>query len=108
MLVPHLWIAEVTSGLRRAVWESVLTPSEAKIALTHILQLPVTLVSDDRLAPAALQWAQHLQQKRAYDAFYVALAESADAELWSTDKRLVRSLHQRGHPWAHWIGELGA
>ncbi len=107
LLAPHLWVAEVTSGLRRAVWESILTPAEAEQALEHLLRLPITFVPDAHLASGALVWAGQLQQKRAYDAFYVALAEARGAEFWSADNRLVRALRQQGHTWAHWIGDVG-
>ncbi len=107
LLAPHLWVAEVTSGLRRAVWEGILTPAEADQALAHLLRLPMSFVPDAQLAPAALTWAGRLQQKRAYDAFYLALAEARGAEFWSADARLVRALRQQGHAWAHWIGDIG-
>ncbi len=106
LLAPYLWVAEVTSGLRRAVWERVLTATEAEQALAFLLQLPVTLVPDNQLAHQALTWAERLHQKRAYDAFYLALAEARGATFWSTDRRLVNALQQQGVHWAHWIGEV--
>ncbi len=106
LLAPHLWVAEVTSGLRRAAWEGILTLAEAEHALTQVLRLPVSFVADARLALAALTWAERLQQKRAYDAFYLALAEARAAEFWSADARLVRALRQQGYAWAHWIGDI--
>jgi len=33
---------------------------------------------------------------RAYDGFYLALAERHEAEFWTTDQRLKRSLEQVG------------
>ena len=107
LLAPHLWVAEVTSGLRRAVWEGILMPAEAEHALVQVLRLPVSFVADAQLARTALTWAERLQQKRAYDAFYLALAEARGAEFWSADARLVRALRQQGYVWAHWIGDIG-
>ena len=105
LYAPYLWVAEVTSGLRRAVWEKVMTAEEAEQALIRMLTLPIHYIPDTELAPGALKWAGRLAQKRAYDAFYVALAEQAHAELWSTDRRLVNGLHQQNVTWAHWVGE---
>ncbi len=105
LLAPCLWVAEVTSGLQRAVWEGILTTQEAEQALSAFLQLPITFVPETRLAPDALQWAERLRQKRAYDAFYVALAKTYRADFWSADTRLVHALQQSGEDWAHWIGE---
>jgi hypothetical protein len=45
-------VAEVTSGLRRAIWKDVLAPEEAGQVLA-----------------AAPAWAKRLGRKRAYDAF---------------------------------------
>ncbi len=106
LLAPYLWVIEVTSGLRRAVWERVLTTAEADEALAFLRQLPVTLVPDNQLAHQALAWAERLHQKHAYDAFYLALAEARNAAFWSTDRRLVNALQQQGIAWAHWIGEV--
>lgn len=106
LLAPHLWVAEVTSGLRRAVWERVLTEEEARAALRDLLELPLTLTSDGEIAMQALSWAGRLQQKRAYDAFYVALAEQRGTVFWSADRRLVETLRQQGFSRARWIGEI--
>lgn len=51
-----------TSGLRRAVWENILTAEEAAQALTAALRLPVAFVPDDQLALNALAWARRLDQ----------------------------------------------
>ncbi len=53
LLAPHLWVAEVTSGLRRAVWERILTEEEAEAALRDLLELPLTLASDSEIAVRA-------------------------------------------------------
>jgi len=106
LFAPYLWISEVTSGLRRAVWERILTEKEAEAALEQLLHLPVTFVPESGLASRVLTWAHQLQQKRAYDAFYVALAELRGLEFWSADRRLVRTLQHLGYSWAHWVGEL--
>jgi len=54
---------------------------------------------------AVLEWAGRLNQSRAYDAFYMALAEELGAEFWTADQRLARAAQQAGVTWTHWIGE---
>jgi len=105
LYAPYLWVAEVTSGLRKAVWEKLLTQKDAERALARMVQLPIHFIPDIDLAQGALTWAERLGQKRAYDAFYLALAERMSAEFWSADHRLVNSARQQGAIWAHWIGE---
>ncbi len=55
-------------------------------------------------ARAAVAWAARLGQRRAYDGFYLALAEEVGAELWSADLRLVASVRQAGTPWVQAAG----
>jgi len=105
LYAPYFWVAEVTSGLHRAVWEKMMTEEEAERALIRMLTLPIHYIPDTELALGALKWADRLAQKRAYDAFYVALAEQANAELWSTDRHLVNGLRQQSVRWAYWVGE---
>jgi predicted nucleic acid-binding protein len=60
---------------------------------------------DLSLCRAALNWASRLQQRRAYDALYLALAERMQTEFWTADKRLANAAQQLGVTWVHWIGE---
>ncbi|AEN72844.1 hypothetical protein Rhom172_0912 [Rhodothermus marinus SG0.5JP17-172] len=83
-----------------------MTEEEARAALRDLLELPLTLTSDGEIAMQALSWAGRLQQKRAYDAFYVALADQRGAVFWSADRRLVETLRQQGFSRARWIGEI--
>jgi hypothetical protein len=49
--------------------------------------------------------SNRLGQSKAYDAFYLALAERLKAEFWTADQRLANGARQLGANWAHWIGE---
>lgn len=57
LYVPHLWIAEVTSGLRQGIWNQVMTEAEAYQALKQIRDIPLSFIADIMLAPDALRWA---------------------------------------------------
>ena len=61
-----------------------------------LLKLPWIYAKDEELALAALRWSSKLGQARAYDAFYVALAEKKRALLWTADARLVQGLRALG------------
>ncbi len=52
-----------------------------------------------------MSWAAKIQHSRAYDSFYLALAEQEDAWLWTADKRLVNGARQNGFSHIAWIGE---
>ena len=47
----------------------------------------------------ALQWAERLGQKQAYDAQYLALSEQLRTNFWTADKRLAINAQQAGAPW---------
>ena len=104
LIAPVLWEYEIASGLRRAVSEHLLTPDEAETALETLLDLDVETV---RPTPAlhhrAFQWAARLEQNKAYDAQYLALAEELGAVFWSADKRLVNRARQLGINWVYGI-----
>jgi predicted nucleic acid-binding protein len=44
----------------------------------------------------AVEISQELERKSAYDAAYLALGETLDAEIWTLDARLVRNAEPRG------------
>lgn len=97
LLAPSLLIPEVLSTLRRYVRAGYLAATGADRAVEDLFSLHIEYVSPDvALCQSALRWAARLDQVRAYDALYVALAEREGAELWSADERLVRALQGAG------------
>ncbi|PJH75788.1 MAG: hypothetical protein CO064_04780 [Anaerolineae bacterium CG_4_9_14_0_8_um_filter_58_9] len=62
---------------------------------------------DEELSQRALELAGNLSQSKAYDAFYLALAEKLVAEFWTADERLFnRCRKDLKLSWVHWIEEL--
>ena len=83
-----------------------LAPEEADIALSDLPSLGVEVIPMDlALARQALAWAERLGQIRAYDAFYLALAEREDAILWTGDGRLADRVRQLGIDWVRFLEE---
>jgi len=100
LLSPDLWVAEVTSALRRAVFAKAITHDAADRSLAKLFQLGIETVMHDRdLAYRALGWAERLGQSKAYDSFYLALAEREATVLWSADGRLVDRARQLKLSW---------
>jgi predicted nucleic acid-binding protein len=57
----------------------------------------VRLVPPDAAqATLAYDWTLRLNRAAAYDSFYLALAETLGADLWTTDRRLSAAV---GLPW---------
>ena len=106
LLAPDIWLPEVISSIRYMVYGNYLTEKEGMQAIEDVFMLGVeTCQTDKQLALRSLTWAGRLEQRRAYDALYVALAEDRQADFWSADKRLVNALRALGIAWVHWVGE---
>ena len=85
--VPHLVDSEVTSVLRRLVLRGDLTVELGDEAMARFLQLELERFPADSLRPRMWELRENLS---AYDATYVALAESIGASaLVTTDARLA-------------------
>ena len=105
---PRLWLSETTSAIRFLVSQKEITADEAEEALRTIHDLHVEIINEDEeLSLRALELAGKLGQSKAYDAFYLALAEKLVTEFWTADVRLFRRCRKELKlNWVHWIGEL--
>jgi predicted nucleic acid-binding protein len=100
LVAPAHWLSEATSALRRLRSVGRIEAGEVDRAVQDLFLLDVEAVVPGReLCLAALRWAETLTHSKAYDAFYVALAEQEEAELWTADRRLARRATQVGAPW---------
>jgi predicted nucleic acid-binding protein len=98
--------AEATSVIRQAVYRHWITETEGQVAIEDLFRLDVRIVPFDQgLCSSALAWIGQLGHSKAYDSFYLALAERVAGNLWTADERLVNSVSQIGVSWAHRVGE---
>ncbi len=104
---PRLWMSETTSAVRAYLAQKQINVEEAEQALLTIHALHVEIVDEDKaLCLRALELAGMLNQSKAYDAFYLAVAEKMDAEFWTADERLYnRCRNDLSLEWVHWINE---
>jgi predicted nucleic acid-binding protein len=104
---PRLWMNETTSAVRAYLAQKQINVEEAEQALLTIHALHVEIVDEDKaLCLRALELAEMLNQSKAYDAFYLAVAEKMDAEFWTADERLYnRCRNDLSLEWVHWINE---
>lgn len=106
LTAPGLWLAACASTIRGLVHNGLISLKEGRRVLDDVLLLeveprPMTPVQ----TRAAFTWSTRLGQRRAYDGFYLALAEELQAEFWSADRRLVGSARQIGVTWVHAVDE---
>ena len=88
LAAPHLMPVEVANILRRAVQRGDISDDSASLAHGDLLALRVELFPYEPLAPRVWELRANLT---AYDAWYVALAESLRAPLATLDDKLRRS-----------------
>jgi predicted nucleic acid-binding protein len=83
--VPHLIDPEVANALRRGVATSRIEPDDAWMALDRWRRLGMSRYAVSHLLERVWELRENLS---AYDASYVALAESLDCALVTADVRL--------------------
>lgn len=88
LAAPHLMPVEVANVLRRAALTGEISADTASLAHADLLRLPVELFAYEPFATRAWELRPTIT---AYDAWYVALAESLDATLATLDVRLTKA-----------------
>lgn len=94
---PSLFRFEVANALTRSVVADLIDFADARAAWQRITGMPIAL-HDLENGPAAIEVAQRLQRKSAYDAAYVVLAQELGAILWTFDGPLARNASGVGLP----------
>lgn len=105
---PRLWMSETATAIRLRVMHKEMSFDEAEEALRaiHALRFEI-LDEDEELSLRALEWAGKLGQSKAYDAFYLALAEKLVVDFWTADERLAnRCRKDLKLKWVHSVSEL--
>ncbi|MGH7553669.1 MAG: type II toxin-antitoxin system VapC family toxin [Longimicrobiales bacterium] len=92
LAAPHLLLAEVANILRRASLHAEISPETASLAHADLLALNVELFP---YAPFANRVWELRRNVTAYDAWYVALAETLEAGLATLDAKLVSAAGPR-------------
>ena len=85
---PHLLDLEVAQVIRRYVMVGTMSPDRGRNALADLRDFRLTRYPHTLFLPRIWELRPNLT---AYDAAYVALAESLGAKLLTRDKRLAKS-----------------
>lgn len=104
LVAPAFLQVEVTSVLRSAVHRGRISPDEGEGAFRSFRRMAIWYLEPKNLVEDAWMVAQKLNSPRAYDMFYVALAESQACDLWTADERLVNFVGPRSN--VRWVGDV--
>ena len=107
LAAPCFMPTEVTNILHRRVVRGELTIAAAAGLVRDLLSLGIELHETPDLHTRALELASQLNQGAAYDAHYLALAETLGCELWTADQRFHRAADTIARN-VRWLGEFVA
>ncbi len=101
LIAPHLILYEMVNGIATAFRRQRIDSGLAVEAVRNLTALGVDHREVDalRVLQVALEY-----RLAAYDASYIALAESEACELWTGDRSLYEAVNDR-LSWARWIGD---
>jgi predicted nucleic acid-binding protein len=92
---PPLLFVEVPSVIRARIYSQRLSPELGQAAFDAFCDLGIESLRDHNLHLRAWSLARDLNFTKLYDAQYLATAEILECDLWTMDKRLVRSVDGR-------------
>lgn len=104
LIAPPMFHAEVASGLRKSVYLKRISPADGEQLFAVYSQLPVRIVSGWEIYQKAWELAKEFSLPVCYDMQYLAVAELADCQFWTLDRRLVNAVRARTKR-VRWVGE---
>jgi predicted nucleic acid-binding protein len=103
LIAPALFLYEVTNTLAKRMQRRELTLEQGKELLRFFLESGPMLSQHAAMHRRALELMERFSMRNAYDAHYLALAESERCECWTADERLWNMV-KADFPWVRWIG----
>lgn len=104
---PSLLVYELTDALYRYHRAGLLSQPTLQLVIDAMESLPLALEPHTTLVKPAVRLASTLGLGATYDAYYLALAERLDTELWTAAARLKQRVGDRG-PRIRLVSEMTA
>jgi predicted nucleic acid-binding protein len=92
LCAPSLIFYEFAAVLRLHTFKKQISHAQAKQALESFKRVELRIFEHDFLIMRGLELADQFNQPRAYDTQYLALAETLDCLLWTTDERFYTAV----------------
>lgn len=102
---PHLPV-EVSSALYKRVRAGDVTLEEAQERISNFSRIPIDLVYSEDLSRRALELSLGFGWKHPYDAYYLAVGELLNCDVWTADYQFRRDAglkHSRVHLLADYV-----
>ena len=107
LLAPALFAYEATNAIAKRVKRAQMTLEAGKQRLAALLENGPALEQDPGINLRALEIMERFALPSAYDAHYLALAETRQCECWTADERLWNTVRKQ-LSWVHWVGQHAA
>jgi predicted nucleic acid-binding protein len=101
LYAPNLWVYEIVNGLVMAMRRGRITETDAEKSLEYIFALGI---KEKRAEPLQIYTIAQKYGISAYDAAYLAVADSEGAEFWTGDNELYQAVATE-LIWVKWIGD---
>jgi predicted nucleic acid-binding protein len=104
LVVPSLFVYEISNVLYQRVRRGTLTADEAEIGRGALLSIRFQVVHpSSRWVRRAWDLATTQGHPATYDLFYVVAAEQVGGQLWTAD-RVLWERTREDCPWVYWLG----
>jgi predicted nucleic acid-binding protein len=103
LIAPALLAFEVTSTVRRMVYQKALSPTRADEVFAQFQRISIRLSHRKAIFPLAWALAKQFNRPRAYDTAYLALAQLNHCAFWTADEKLYNAV-KGALPWVNWVG----
>ncbi len=104
LYAPSHFRGEVLNVIRKRMRRNSLSQEQALALLDQFLLLPIDVVSPPKEHHDALEIAPKYDLPTVYNAYYLNVAHVVGCDLWTDDRRLLRTLAGR-LPYVRWIGD---
>ena len=104
LAAPPLISGEIANALYQRERRGLVGRAETTRAFEEYLETPIQFLTPVDLIADSLTAARRYALKATYDAQYLVVAQALDADFWTADLKLVRSL-PRSMKWVRWIGD---
>ncbi len=100
---PDFMATEFANALSKKIHAGELTSERARQLISELYESGIDFRPSQLLHGRAIDLAEELSLRHAYDCHYLALAESLDCEFWTADKPFY-SVARNSYPRVQWIG----
>ena len=102
LVAPGLLLYEVTNAIDRIAHRTMMPLRDAQRVLELAVQMPIDLIDDRQFHRRAFALSRTFRLGAAYDAHYLALAESLECPFYTSDAKLVQAVVERLN-WVHLV-----